>query len=1239
MNLKKINISLATASLLYGVLLLGSATTNYVPITANNDYGWKMFGVSGFSKDITTPAIKAEIGTNFIPLIDAKTEAGTSGWMAGDNNLAKLRLFKDATETSIELYADITDNSYDPTESTRAIYIASPGGINPIARLEYISSLEGEQVDLKREGVEDSIVYTFQIDSNNTYNNPVIPTAKIESPAIYSEEDKTIKSILDFDLSNNPIDPIAFNSNDHLDPAPNDTTARIYRYNSLDGVWELWDNDNAESVNDFSTLDKGRAYWIKIDDGDKNNSNSTPPAGLILGNDGILPTDYSNLTEGWNLVSFDPKNNSIRESITGLIVEDTHVGSCSISDITGLYKVDINLSNDTSIDAKNINIAVNNAKKLGQIPENLKLTSFSNENGKLILLSNTKFIIEGDGFGSVTTLAGQDVWSVKSQKIDDFSNVTNLQNNSVSSIYGEYSMIIEPLVGPNTASNLDSYINGTNNKDDKYSAAIMINNDENQIIPFAEDNEQTTLTTANDTIKKYISNNKTDLTNSLEIDINNDGINDHLLISSTSNFDIKDFTFTKVFNFNNTDANGILSYDIQGSDTIAPKVKPQDTNTTVVEIKDNINEMIDETKIYATLNENNETLIIISASTSNLDLLNGEGKFFEKSIILEDDSFINLTKGAVKAIYNPKDLIDANMVKNNIVIPFNLDDSNDKFSTNDDFNITLANSDQSFTKNLTGIGVIDATHSEDTLKMYDKIVDGFNQLATDNNIYAIASHDYNKGVDNKTSANIIITGFRLDATQTKIVSSGDVTNGVGSETNIDKLGTITLPNPITEDLGYNSITVPDMPNEGPLYVFKELGFDIKALVTGITDMSTGNVHWSNLDLTAPKKVWYDSNDYNLFDINGQTGYWAYLKKSEETEISATLNNISKSYSHKFNANNKTTNVIDVTDIDLTLTGIKDTSVANVYTTISGNQYKLIPGYSSGNYYGYIGKFNSIEEGQGNKKDIELSATDGLSSKLDKVSIGSIDTIQPNAPTINIGDGSNIEINSTSEDTRGYYVYNSYVPEYNTEASPLKIQYTAGTKSYLNICTEASLSPEFGKSVNTLQIFSVDGNGTLDTGLASNTTSIKPHPILKGSNVITSTGLGDNTNKSIGYDSSCVIDESKSGDKGVTIESKQVGVTVKLAFIPDTSASASSNGMAGIQDSMYIKLGGTADVNTVAKVLFDNTYNGKKFYIQIGNETYMSTFNNKNGTSTAALYIDYAQNLSNEISTKIAGQSF
>lgn len=1121
MNLKKINISLVTASLLYGVSLLGSATTSYVPITTtSNDYTWKLFGVNGFSREIIIPANPDTVNTSYTSLSDNKTIAGTAGWNLNGKDLGKLKLLNKAAQTTINLYTDLTNINSIITQFQRVMYISAPNSNTPIAELQYNSALEGKDVDYEEIGTQNASIYTFRIDANNTYSNPVEPKLKVATEAIYSTPDTKITSIIDFNLSNNPTNPTDFNFNDHFDNGnnANGTTARIYRYDSINGVWELWDKDNDANINDFDTLEKGRGYWIKIDDGDKANSNSNSNAGLILGNEGVETGDYNNtikLAEGWNLISFDNKNNNIREAVTGLIVE-TMADTVSISDISGVYQVTMSLSNDNIQNAKLINTNINKARDLNQIPENFKLTALTNEDGKLILLSNIKFIIKGKGFGAVTTLAGQDVWSEDDQTRINVNDVSIL-TNGVSSVYGEYGMVIEPLVGPNTASNLDSLIDGP----DKYSAAIMINNDENQIIPFSENHMPTTLTTANNTINSHISNKSTNLKNSIEIDMNNDGINDHILISSTSNFYIKDYTFTKVFDFNSTNANSKNSYYIQSYTTV-PQTEIPDINYTINDIRDDINMKLNDTKVYSTLNNTSDKLIMVSASQVDFRLLDLEPKFF-----IESTSDDDIAKGAVKAVYNIKDLIDAS----------------------------------------------------------------------------------------KTT------------------------------------GTISLPNPITEDLNYKSINVQDMPDDGPLYVFRELGYDIKSLVSGITDMTNNNIYWSNIDLTASKDIWYSSNNYNLFNVNSKTGYWAYLEDKQarfierESEDNVTIDNKLYFYDFGYESNNQ--NIIEIKNIDLkfkTDTNIKDISDLNVYLIISGNKYKLIPdSKEEGKYSSYIGKFNSIKSNQGDNKEIILSANDGLGTVLESKTIGMIDVIQPDAPTLpsDMGDGSNIELNSSSVDVKGIYLYNTYIPEYNTEDSELKLDYNNSNTISFNICKYSTINPTFGEPVNELKIFAVDGKGTLNNGLISDSLSISPHPILKGSNVLESIwtdGIANKENNSTGYNNYCERNIYKDGDYGVTIQSKEENRTVKLAFVSKKQAASSSNAIGGLQESMYIK-DTSSNTGAVAQILFDNVYIGEKFYIQIDNKTYMTTFQDKYSVSTSALIIDDATNINKNISTEIPNQSF
>jgi len=330
MDFKKIKLSFAAAGLLCGVSLFSSATTSYVPITTDaNDNSWKLFGVNGFSKDVVTEAVTASWTNGATALLDTKTAAGTQGWLDGTDSMGTLRLLSSASETTIEIRADISDNNYNSTEGTRSIYIAAPGGTMPIAKLDYVASLEGESVDLQLDGA--GTIYTFTINANNSYTNPVVPVEKTSSDAVYGADNTLITDIIDYDLTNNPVDPVDFKLSD-LDSTPGSITARIYRYDTANGIWELWDNKNESETNDFNNLEKSRGYWIKIDDGDDTKANANSSAGLILGNDGVASTDYT-LSEGWNMISFNDTNSYIRKSMTGLILtDDNSQGNLYISD-------------------------------------------------------------------------------------------------------------------------------------------------------------------------------------------------------------------------------------------------------------------------------------------------------------------------------------------------------------------------------------------------------------------------------------------------------------------------------------------------------------------------------------------------------------------------------------------------------------------------------------------------------------------------------------------------------------------------------------------------------------------------------------------------------------------------------------------------------------------------------------------------------------------------------------------
>ena len=75
------------------------------------------------------------------------------------------------------------------------------------------------------------------------------------------------------------------------------------------------------------------------------------------------------------------------------------------------------------------------------------------------------------------------------------------------------------------------------------------------------------------------------------------------------------------------------------------------------------------------------------------------------------------------------------------------------------------------------------------------------------------------------------------------------------------------------------------------------------------------------------------------------------------------------------------------------------------------------------------------------------------------------------PTVDLSDGVNVAISSTSDDVAGYYVYNGQVPEAGT-AGLIKALTAAEAPAYA-LCGELS-TLAFGTSVYQLNVFAVDG---------------------------------------------------------------------------------------------------------------------------------------------------------------------
>lgn len=1239
-TLRKNILSLAACSAIC-TNIYAASNTQYVPLTTSaDDNSWILFGVNGFSDGISSSGGSGDsFNPNGTTLTDTPADGvATAGLNPGGGDMAKLQALNLADNTAelsaITINVDISDVSFSPTEPTRVMYIDANEVTGVDLRFEYKASLEGKTLEMQIDG-DTTKVYNVTINHQNTYSNPAkaIPS----SVAAPSSQITKISDVIDYDLSNNPLNMGNYHTADHKDDVPL-ANARFYSYDSLTGSWKLWDRDNSAIANDFTDFEKGKAYWGKINDGDTDGTNSNNAAGLILGSSGNSSPDETiydgKLNEGWNLISFDGIEPDIITATTGLLITASGGNDITITDSSGLHSVTISISaianiTDTNTVAKEINIAVQSAKGLGNLPKDMNLKAFAASSGQILLLSDKKFTLKDDNDAAITvvkTVAGKNPWDITTNTV---AAVADLGATGVSSVYGEYMLLVEPLVGAGTASNLDNDVSGGGNAG---SAAIQINGGDK--IYLSDDvtaDNVATLDTVISSIQSDEAFNGTDSNGAVtKLDYDFDDTADFLLLASDEKFYIKDHTFTRVHEFDGSDTLGTNNFTITSTtdagNTRTATITP-DATPTITEAVTAINALADsdaavddatDTEVYAY--EDGSNIITISTSSPKLTLRDSATS---TTGFLKDAAFgtTDIYKGAIKSVYSVNSIIENEITSS--IYELNLG-----ILITDGTWISLVvngtDLDTDFSGDFTG-----PTNESDTtekLALFDTIVTKFNQYFASNNINAFAKHDYTTSLNPaSTAVNITIEGYGL--TNAPGVESPDNTTysfAIQNAATAEKLSSI--GSPLTNDLKYNAVYTPNYVMDGPLYTLKEAGYNPKAIISSNTDLSTASIAWNNIDLTKDIDQWFTNNEYNLFKTSDYNGYWVYLEEyTNAPTIAFDTIVYNPKYKYSFNADGVTVNNIDEGTLTVEVSGLNSTE-GKVYANVSGNELELT---GSGTVYtGLITKYETLglTANSGNPIGISLTASNGVGDTFTQTDVLSIDYDQPAAPAVNFSNGI-ATFSSTSTDVSSYYLYKDNVPETNTENSANKIEKidSASAASY-NICKYTTFNNSSNaNSAVTYKVFAMDGSGTLGTANASDITTFTYLNYLAGASVLTNTYDGaTETLLADVYDSTCQSTGSAVENTGVAIRTLTADSTVKLSYIANNDVSFDTN----TPITTYVTAGG---VTFQLKSLL--TYGGDTYFVNNGTSVYKGTFpTDENSNVSDADPLDLGAALSNNNQT-------
>ena len=1202
-NYKKSLLSVAAAT----ALAVTSVSANYIPLadSAGVDEQWTLFGVSGLK---TSGAGAGTSAGTFSIADSAATKAEDTtlddlfeeGMTLSGNAMAKVKVY--SPYATVDVRVDTTDMAYNATEPVRTMYVTMQEGGAPAFAFTYRASMEGEEMQYSV-NADGSDAHTITISSEYTYNNPGLGQTIQEIAGIDGSSLSSLSDMVDYDFANNPVDVAYYDKDDHQDTAGAGEYLRVYSYDAATESWLLYDSRNTADANDFTELVKGKAYWAKM-----NNNTVGDVGGLVLGSSTISASEYetAGIQDGWNLMAFDNANPDIRKSVTGFIVTMDGADVITITDSSGNHSIDVTVDNtDNVATSAVINQAIKAAKVNGTLPSDFDLRCYPDSTAAtgLIMVANKRFFLADSGTGSisaVTTLTGGIPYLVTNPQnpidasdaidgagtVDDLGGDTATEDTATQQIamskYGEYGMLIEPLVGGTDAASL-----GIGSVHVQSAASDATTNAVHDLGADASIADVLTSLGLDTDIGGYTANY-------VGVDTTLSGANDKVLIASTEPFYVRDHTFTRVFEFKAAEAaadvDNVITIDGLVTDGTVTFVKGVEVDADAAATK------IDGAGYSLEADDDGAGNIVIIAD----DVDGNEFTVIEDTLedrIEDATSTTDLAKGAVKGVYSLGNLASASLL-NTLAsgdAATNLDHMDDATDT---LGVSVTTLNGTFTDTTTAVGAA-AIVSAATFAAHVKTqIEAL--LAAENISYTsvtVTAAD--------PSVITIVSEEVTDFTVTATLVGGSVATNTGTPLAASTTLGVPSVNPdLADDLKFNAVYTPNYVVDGPLYTMKETGYTLKAMVTGTTDLTDGSINWDSIDLTRKPSEWLDSQDYNLFSIKETSGYWSYLETDSDTNDIAVSNAVLSPIVYTYHFNPNGTNYSHVSsNIALTVDGLNDyddrkSAVVNV--TIAGSTVELANIAGSDVYNGKMSSYEIEAMTAGYNYEVLANISDGLGYNQKSLDVNlTIDMQKPTAPTINLGDGTAVEFTSTSTDAAGYYVYNGQIPEANPSgASNLLANLTAEEAASYALCPSVPKLAWDG-AIYSLNVIAVDGTGVLGKGNVSDTTTQNYVPMLKDAVRLEDSNAGDSDATILGkiYDANCSETGDQTVNYGVTLTSETDLQTVKLAYEP-----LNVSDLTAVPITLFVNAT-DADSSVIGKITYDTAYAGKSVYIQLESTVY------------------------------------
>ena len=1293
MNYKKSILSLVAIMALSGTASADDVAT-YIPLTSDDyDASWTLFGVNGFSTGIASARGVSSDGFS-AGLVSVKEDTGetqdadaTCGLGTWPLSRLCVQVVDDVTITELEV-ATSAEQPFEGTEPVRSMYIKINSN-TPNVKIDYKSSLEGQTLEmLVNEG---STLYAVTLSEDNTYSNAAIA---VESSQVASSDPKlsNIVDVIDYNFKDNPLEAKYFSANSHLNtkadmklsnPGTAEAESAIfYHFDSISQQWKIWDSKFSGGANDFTTFSKGDAYWGLID-----TNNDTPltndssdlnvtASGLILGSSGLSAPDETvyagKLADGWNMISLDDVKPYIRHAATGLTAtfgttaEEVN-GTIVLTDSSGLHALSVDLNDtetSTQMIASKINVTIDRAKLAGDIPSSFNVRAFRTGTSTVTFISDAKFsLTDGDdknNISTVKTLTNAEPYNATATRtaITDLNTSKSTAtdgseiNAEVTSAYGEYAVILDLLTDGlandgaaqslnRVAADLDAI---ASNGDTAVSAMIRIGTTDKDypalglVDDSAAGDAAVTVATAATQILTHDLFDGTDGTGKLtEIDSNGNGFSDRVILASTVPFYVKDNTYTRSFEDDNTTNDGIRSFNIVGSETESVVGVLNGThvdNATLIMGKSGT------TGVYADVNDTSNTnhLIAVSTTLSTFDikdLEDGDNGFFINTV-----SSTPLAKGAVAGVYAldevaKLDLVPDSVTFSNIAIPDSLNTSDD-YESNitiiingmPDINITLED--------------INATTTESNITAYfDTIVSSVNVALQEQNLTAYAYHTYIDGTTASVTdaVDLVIRGFDINTSTTMTYDTNNTAQAVTSTDNTDVNGTtvsgVFIPGARTlgaswptlvADLKSNAVYTPNYASYGPLYTLNNAGYSVRSILKATTRFSDEAIAWDGIDLTRDEDDWFVNNEFNLFSADVHSGYWVYLQAKAADSVSIGAATFTPTYTYYFDnkdASNEypTSNIINGGQFSVQITGF-DGGISSAYVSIAGTEVQLKRNGTSDEYTADFTKYSIANFNEGGSGDVSFTvrATDG---KGEDVSLSGAYTFDYTAPILAVPVATNnktvtFNADGNTSDVSKFYVYKEYIPELDASRASAtattnrlvgSYDATAGSAS-TNVCTGLS----FG-DVNNLRVVGVDGAGAIGSANVSDAIQFVYATMLNGSEVLTHVAGSTDDKAIIGlrYDSACTALATQP-----TLATENKGVSLKT-LVGTSTARLAYEMIDGLGSSLSGAFLATYSIGGVDVIQVQNLeeYAGKPFFVEYGGKMYRSAFPSTSGDAAAS----------------------